>query len=48
MQAIKTKEKKPPARGSLLGIESLSAAEIAGILQLARKMNPAKPRPLLR
>src|SRR6476660_6273375 len=48
MQATKTKEKKPAARGSLLGIESLSAAEIAGLLQLARKMNPPKPRPLLR
>ena len=48
MPVIKTREKKPAARGSLLGIESLSAAEIAGILQLARKMNPAKPRPLLR
>jgi aspartate carbamoyltransferase catalytic subunit len=48
MPVIKTREKRPAARGSLLGMESLSAAEIAGILQLARKMNPAKPRPLLR
>lgn len=31
-----------------MGIEHLSAADINGILQLARKMNPAKPRPLLR
>lgn len=31
-----------------MGIEHLSAADISGILQLARKMNPAKPRPLLR
>ena len=36
------------ARGSLLGIEHLSAGEIHGILQLARRMNPQKPRPLLR
>lgn len=48
MQVIKIREKRPAARGSLLGMENLSAAEIAGILQLARKMNPAKPRPLLR
>lgn len=31
-----------------MGIEQLSAGDINGILQLARKMNPAKPRPLLR
>jgi len=36
------------ARGSLLGIEGMSSAEITGILQLARKMNPLKARPLLR
>src|ERR1700719_3330905 len=36
------------ARGSLLGIEGASAAEINKLLQLARKMNPQKPRPLLR
>ena len=36
------------ARGSLLGIEHLGAAEIAGLLQAARRMNPQKPRPLLR
>lgn len=48
MQAIKPTEKRVPARGSLLGIEHLSAGDISGILQLARKMNPAKPRPLLR
>jgi aspartate carbamoyltransferase catalytic subunit len=35
-------------RGSLLGIEHLEAAEIAGLLKLARRMNPLKPRPLLR
>jgi aspartate carbamoyltransferase catalytic subunit len=37
-----------PARGSLLDIEHLSAAEITGLLKLARRMNPLKPRPLLR
>ena len=36
------------ARGSLLGIEKLEAPEILKILQLARRMNPQKPRPLLR
>jgi aspartate carbamoyltransferase catalytic subunit len=48
MQATKPTEKRAAARGSLLGIEHLSAGDISGILQLARKMNPAKPRPLLR
>jgi aspartate carbamoyltransferase catalytic subunit len=37
-----------PARGSLLGIEHLEEKEILGLLKLARRMNPAKPRPLLR
>jgi aspartate carbamoyltransferase catalytic subunit len=32
----------------LLGIETLDAKEILGILKLARRMNPARPRPLLR
>jgi len=36
------------ARGSLLGIEHLDRDDILGILKLARRMNPAKPRPLLR
>jgi aspartate carbamoyltransferase catalytic subunit len=36
------------ARGSLLGIEHMEAAEILGLLRLARRMNPLKPRPLLR
>ena len=36
------------ARGSLLGIEHMEAAEIVGLLKLARRMNPLKPRPLLR
>lgn len=37
-----------PARGSLLGIEHLETKEILGLLSLARRMNPRKPRPLLR
>jgi aspartate carbamoyltransferase catalytic subunit len=36
------------ARGSLLGIEHLEAAEILRILKAARRMNPDRPRPLLR
>jgi aspartate carbamoyltransferase catalytic subunit len=36
------------ARGSLLGIEQLDAAEILKILKFARRMNPDKPRPLLK
>src|SRR3981189_3085936 len=36
------------ARGSLLGIEHMEVAEIGGLLRLARRMNPLKPRPLLR
>jgi aspartate carbamoyltransferase catalytic subunit len=36
------------ARGSLLGIEHLGATEILSLLKLARRMNPLKPRPLLR
>ena len=39
---------KSAARGSLLGIEGMPAAEINRLLQLARKMNPQKARPLLR
>jgi aspartate carbamoyltransferase catalytic subunit len=37
-----------PARGSLLDIEHLESKEILGLLKLARRMNPLKPRPLLR
>ncbi len=37
-----------PARGSLLGIEHLSAKDIGALLQLARGMKPERPRPLLR
>jgi len=40
--------KTTAARGSLLGIEGMPVAEINRLLQLARKMNPQKPRPLLR
>ncbi len=36
------------ARGSLLGIEHLQADEILALLKSARRMNPDKPRPLLR
>ena len=36
------------ARGSLLGIEHMEAPEILKILNFARRMNPQKPRPLLR
>jgi aspartate carbamoyltransferase catalytic subunit len=45
-----TKKSATPAvtRGSLLGIEHLPAAEITSLLALARRMNPNKPRPLLR
>lgn len=37
-----------PARGSLLSIEHIGANEILKILKFARRMNPAKPRPLLK
>ena len=43
-----TLDKPKVARGSLLGIEHLAPAEILNLLQLARRMNPQKPRPLLR
>lgn len=36
------------ARGSLLDIEHLKAEEIVGLLNSARRMNPQKPRPLLK
>ena len=35
-------------RGSLLDAEHLSSGEILSILNLARRMNPARPQPLLR
>jgi aspartate carbamoyltransferase catalytic subunit len=37
-----------PARGSLLNIEHIGADEILKIIKFARRMNPAKPQPLLR
>src|SRR5271157_4644274 len=37
-----------PARGSLLGIEHLEAAEILRLLKFARRMNPDRPRLLLK
>ena len=40
--------RRSAARGSLLGIEGMPVAEISRLLQLARKMNPQKARPLLR
>src|SRR6266566_9214378 len=40
--------RKAATRGSVLGIEGMPVAEINRLLQLARKMNPLKPRPLLR
>ncbi|HZQ23442.1 MAG TPA: aspartate carbamoyltransferase catalytic subunit [Terriglobales bacterium] len=36
------------SHGSLLGIEHLEASEIMAMLMLARRMNPQRPRPLLR
>ena len=48
MPATTQSARSTPVRGSLLDIEHLSANEIGGILQLARRMNPQKPRPLLR
>src|SRR5215467_14012368 len=40
--------KRSAARGSLLGMEGLPASEISQLLETARKMNPLKPRPILR
>ena len=37
-----------PARGSLLGIEHSDEKEILGLLKLARRMDPLRPRALLR
>jgi aspartate carbamoyltransferase catalytic subunit len=49
MQAARQQAvKRAATRGSLLGIEGMSATEITRLLQLARKMNPLKARPLLR
>jgi len=43
-----SRARKEVHRGSLLGIEHMQASEILSLLNLARRMNPAKPRPLLR
>jgi aspartate carbamoyltransferase catalytic subunit len=49
MQAARQQTvRRTAARGSLLGIEGMPAGEINRLLQLARKMNPQKARPLLR
>jgi aspartate carbamoyltransferase catalytic subunit len=50
MSATQTKSahRSTAVRGSLLGTEQLPAAEVLKILQIARRMNPAKPRTLLR
>ena len=49
MQSVRQPDvKKAAARGSLLDIEHLPVAEINRLLQLARKMNPQKAKPLLR
>ena len=49
MQAARQQTvRRSAARGSLLGIEGMPGAEINRLLQLARKMNPLKARPLLR
>jgi len=50
---MSTSQKLSPTRakaahGSLLGIEHCEPAEILGLLKLARRMNPLKPRLLLR
>src|SRR6202008_5026654 len=39
---------KQAARGSLLATEPVEPGEILKILQLARRMNPKRPRPLLK
>ncbi len=48
LQISNYKSTMNPARGSLLGIEHLEAAEILKLLKFARRMNPDKPRPLLK
>src|SRR3989475_9947440 len=48
MQAGQQVARKAVTRGSVLGIEGMPTSEISRMLQLARKMNPLKPRPLLR
>src|SRR5437762_8377967 len=48
MPASQTQTERKAARGSLLGIEYLPISEINALVQLARKMNPQKARPLLK
>lgn len=48
MPAAQTQIERKAARGSLLGIEYLPVSEINALVQLARKMNPQKARPLLK
>jgi aspartate carbamoyltransferase catalytic subunit len=48
MHGLHSSTMNKPARGSLLGIEHLEDKEILGLLKLARRMNPLKPRLLLR
>src|SRR2546430_1139167 len=48
MHGLQSHSMNKPARGSLLGIEHMDPKEILALLKLARRMNPLKPRPLLR
>jgi aspartate carbamoyltransferase catalytic subunit len=48
IHGLQSSDKNKPARGSLLGIEHMEGKEILALLKLARRMNPLKPRPLLR
>src|SRR5579871_1456280 len=50
MNATQTQLARKPqvTHGSLLGLEDEEPAQILGLLRLARRMNPLKPRPLLR
>src|ERR1700678_931738 len=48
MQRLPSYAMNKPARGSLLGIEHLEDKEILGLLKLAGRRDPRKPRALLR
>lgn len=48
MHGLHSSTQNKSARGSLLDIEHLDTGEIVRLLQLARRMNPARARPLLR
>ena len=48
MPAFRQAQNPSAHRGSLLGIEGMSAKDIKHLLDLARKMNPLKPSPWLR